>query len=59
MDTDTLGLSLATGIATVLVLALKALFTLARKLAQKTPTSIDDKIIEETETALKDKSRDI
>jgi len=56
---DALSLSLATGLATLLVLALKAVFTLARKLAQKTPTPLDDKMVDETEAALRDKSKDI
>ncbi|MBI3441723.1 MAG: hypothetical protein HY052_08010 [Proteobacteria bacterium] len=56
---DTLGLSLATAISTGIVLALRALFALARKLAQKTPTTIDDKIVDETEAALRNKSQDI
>ena len=59
LNMDALGLSLATGIATVLVLALKALFSLARKLAQKSPTAIDDKIVDATEAALRDKAKDI
>ena len=33
MNIDALGLSIATGIATLLILALKTLFALARKLA--------------------------
>jgi uncharacterized membrane protein YesL len=59
LNMDALGLSLATGIATGLVLALKALFSLARRWAQKTPSAIDDKIVDETEDAFKEKSKDI
>ena len=56
---DTLSLSLSTAIATGLVFGLKALFSLLRKLAQKTPTAIDDHIVDETEAAVRDKSREI
>lgn len=59
LNMDALSLSIATGIATGLVFGLKALFALARKLAQKTPTPVDDKIIDETEEAFKDKSKDL
>ena len=59
LNTDALGLSLATGIATGIVFALKSLFSGLRKLAQKTPTAADDKIVDETETALRDQSKDI
>jgi hypothetical protein len=59
LNIDALSLSIATGIATAIILALKALFMLARKLAQKTPTDIDDKIIDKTEAALRDKSRNL
>jgi hypothetical protein len=56
---DTLSLSLATALATGIVLALKALFSVARQLAKKTPTDIDDNIVDQTEAALKEKSKDI
>jgi hypothetical protein len=59
MNVDAVSLSLATGLATLLVLALKALFFLARRLAKGTPTAIDDKFIDQTESALKEKSKDI
>lgn len=56
---DALTLSLATGIATVLILALKAVFALARRLAVRTPTAVDDKLVDETVAAFKEKSRDL
>jgi hypothetical protein len=56
---DALTLSIATALAAMIVLGLKALFSLARRLAQKTPTALDDKLIDNTEAALRDKSRDI
>ena len=59
VNTDAIGLSVATGIATVLIVALKALFTLARKLTQKTSSAIDDKIVDEAEASFKDKAKDI
>ena len=59
LNTDAVSLSLATGIATVLVMALKFLFTLARRLAQKTPTTLDDKVVDETEIAFKEKSKNL
>ncbi|MFH1158774.1 MAG: hypothetical protein V1721_07875 [Pseudomonadota bacterium] len=59
LNMDAFGLSLATGIATMLVLALKALFAFARRLARKTPTEADDKIVDETEAAFREKSKDI
>jgi len=59
INMDAFSLSLATGIAAGIVFGLKALFSLARKLAQKTPTSIDDKIVDETEAALRDRSKDL
>ena len=59
LNTDAIGLSLATGVATLLVLIIKAGFALARRLAQKTPIMLDDKIIDETEAAFKDKSKNI
>lgn len=59
VNIDAISLSLATGLATLLILALKGLFALARRLARKTPTAVDDKIIDDTEAAFKDKSRDL
>jgi uncharacterized membrane protein YesL len=59
LNTDALGLSLATGIATGLVLILKALFSFARQWAQKTPSTIDDKIVNEAEDAFKEKSKNL
>lgn len=56
LDMDAFGLSLATGLAGAIVFALKSLFALARKMARKTPTTVDDKIIDKTEAALRDKS---
>ncbi len=56
---NALSLSLAGGIASLLVFALKSLFTLVRKIAQKTPTTVDDALIDETEKALRDKSGEI
>lgn len=56
---DALTLSLATALATGLVFGLKALFTGLRKLAAKTPTALDDKLVDETESAVRDQSRDI
>lgn len=56
---DTFTLSLATAIATGIIFALKTLFALARKLAQKTSTTIDDNLVDETEKALREKSKDI
>jgi hypothetical protein len=59
VNLDALTLSLATAIAGLIILGIKAIFTLARKLAQKTPTKLDDKLVDETEAALKDKGRDL
>lgn len=56
---DALTLSLATGIATVLILALKAVFALARRLAGKTPTAADDRLVDETVAAFKEKSKSL
>jgi hypothetical protein len=59
VNMDAIGLSLAGGIATLLVFILRALFSMARKFAERTPTVIDDKIVDETKKALKEKSKDI
>jgi len=59
VNMDALGLSVATGIATAAVFGLKSLFSLLRRLAQKTSSSVDDKIVDETEAALRDQSKDI
>lgn len=59
LNADALGMSLATALATALVFGLKAIFSFARGVAQKTPTIVDDKIVDETETAFKEKSRDL
>jgi len=59
LNLDTLGLSLATAIATGIILALKGLLGLARRLTAKTATAADDKIVDETEAALKDQSKDL
>lgn len=56
---DALTLTLATALATAIVAGLKTLFALARRLAAKTPTTVDDTLVDETEAALRDKSRDI
>ena len=56
---DALSLSIATALATGIVLTLKGGFSLVRKLAEKTPTALDDKIVDQTEAVLKDKAKDI
>ena len=58
-DMNTFVLSLATGIAMVLVFVLKAFFAFARRLARKTSTDVDDKIVDKAEAIFKEKSRDI
>lgn len=59
INMDALTLSIATGIATLLILALKALFSLVRSLVRKTPTDLDDKIVDQTEQSFKDKSKNL
>ena len=59
INLDALSLSIATGLATVLILALKAAFAIVRKLAKGTPTELDDKIVDQTESAFKDKSKNL
>jgi hypothetical protein len=59
LNMDALVLSLATALATGIVMALKALFSLARRTAKKTPTALDDRFVDETEAALKEKGKDV
>lgn len=59
LDMNTLTVSVATGIAMALVLALKAGFALLRKLTRSTTTTVDDQIVDKAEEIFKDKSRDI
>jgi len=59
INVDAVALSVATLLATALVLGIKAVFSFARKLAQKTPGTLDDEIVKKTEEKFKDKSRDI
>jgi hypothetical protein len=54
MDTDAITLAAATGVATLIALALKGLFALAQKLAAKTSTTVDDAIITQAKADLKD-----
>lgn len=56
---DALTLTVATALAAGIVAVLRALFTLVRRLAAKTETTADDTLINETEKALEEQSRDI
>jgi len=56
---ETLALTLATALGAGLVLALKLMFALAARLAKRTSTALDDKLIDDTRRAFKDKSRDL
>lgn len=56
---DALTLSVATILATGIVAALRGLFTLARRLAARTSTMVDDNLIDATEKAVEEKSRDL
>ncbi len=59
INVDGLSLAIATGLATLMVLALKALFSFVRTLAKATPTELDDKIVDQTESTFKDKSQNL
>lgn len=56
---DALTLTLATALATGLIAGLRGLFALLRKLAARTTTAADDKLVDETESAVRDQSKDI
>lgn len=59
LNLDALSLALASGIAALLIMGLKMLFSLLKKLAGKTPTKLDDDFIDRTEKEFKDKAKDL
>lgn len=59
LNLDALSLTLASGIAALLILALKIAFSLLKKVAGKTDTKLDDDFIERTEKEFKDRAKDL
>lgn len=56
---DALTVTVATALATAIIAALRALFAIARRLAAKTSTAADDKLVDETEKAVQARGQDI
>lgn len=59
VDLGALGLSIATVLAAGLIFLLRALFNIAQSLAKKTPSAVDDKIVEETRSIFRDRSKEL
>ena len=57
LNSDAVVLAFATGIAAILILILKAIFTFAEIAAGKTYNTLDDKIVKKVKEVLKNKMK--
>ncbi len=59
MNSDAIILTLATGVATIMVFAVKYIFNLLNDIAKKTPTILDEKLLQKIKDIFKSKIKNI
>ena len=59
MNSDAIILTVATGVATVMVFAVKYIFNLLGDITLKTPTILDDKLLQKIKDVFKSKIKNI